>query len=61
MVEWPNGKRFAFTIVDDTDDATVQKVRPVYDFLLELGIRSTKTVWPFGPAGKPVTGGRWRR
>jgi hypothetical protein len=57
MPDWPNGKRFAFAIVDDTDYATVEKVRPVYDFLLELGLRPTKTIWPLGPAGKPVTGG----
>src|SRR5271165_313130 len=35
---WPQGKRFAFTIVDDTDRSTVENVGPVYDFLLELGL-----------------------
>jgi hypothetical protein len=57
MWTWPEGKRFAFTIVDDTDFATVAKVRPVYDFLLERGIRTTKTVWPLANVGTPVTGG----
>lgn len=48
---FPNGKRFAFTIFDDTDNATVDNVRPVYDLLKECGIRSTKSVWVFPPRG----------
>jgi hypothetical protein len=44
--EFPNGKQFAFTVVDDTDVATVANVKPVYDLLHELGFRTTKTVWP---------------
>jgi hypothetical protein len=43
---YPGGKRFAFTILDDTDDATVENVRPIYDLLYELGFRTTKTAWP---------------
>lgn len=43
---FPGGKRFAFTIVDDTDVATVRNVKPVYDLLYELGLRTTKTIWP---------------
>lgn len=43
---FPDQKRFAFTILDDTDDATVENVQPVYDLLTELGFRTTKTVWP---------------
>lgn len=45
-IEFPAGKEFAFTILDDTDDATVENVRPLYDLLHELGIHTTKTVWP---------------
>lgn len=44
---FPEGKRFAFSIVDDTDVATVENVSPVYSLLLSLGMRTTKTVWPF--------------
>jgi hypothetical protein len=52
--EFPHGKRFAFTIVDDTDVATVLNVKPMYDLLYELGFRTTKTVWPVGcPEGSP--------
>ena len=53
---WPGEKRFAFTIVDDTDSATVAKVKPVYDFLAEQGFRTTKTVWPLRAAGRPASG-----
>ncbi|HEX8694370.1 MAG TPA: hypothetical protein VF746_18255 [Longimicrobium sp.] len=44
--EFPGGKRFAFTILDDTDVATVDNVGPVYRLLDKLGMRTTKTVWP---------------
>jgi len=47
-MQFPNGKQFAFTILDDTDDSTVANVRPVYECLYELGMRTTKTVWPMG-------------
>lgn len=43
---YPDGKEFAFTILDDTDDSTVANVRPIYELLRELGFRTTKTVWP---------------
>lgn len=43
---WPQGKRFAFSIIDDTDVATVANVRPIYRLLEQLGLRATKTVWP---------------
>lgn len=43
---YPNGKRFAFTVIDDTDVATVANVAPVYRLLEALGMRVTKTVWP---------------
>jgi hypothetical protein len=43
---YPNGARFVFTILDDTDDSTRANVEPIYDLLYELGVRTTKTVWP---------------
>ena len=55
---WPQGKRFAFTIVDDTDRSTVENVGPVYDFLSELGLRTTKTIWPLAPLGPPRSSGQ---
>jgi hypothetical protein len=42
---FPGGARFAFTIVDDTDLATVANVKPVYDLLAEVGMCTTKTLW----------------
>jgi hypothetical protein len=47
MSRFPDGKRFAFTVIDDTDVATVENVGPIYDLLERLGMRTTKTVWPF--------------
>jgi hypothetical protein len=43
---FPTNKHFAFSILDDTDDSTLQNVRPVYKALSEYGFRTTKTVWP---------------
>jgi len=43
---FPNRRRFAFTIMDDTDVATVANVGPIYRLLADLGMRTTKTVWP---------------
>jgi hypothetical protein len=43
---FPGNKTFAFTTFDDTDSSTVRNVGPVYHLLSELGLRSTKSVWP---------------
>lgn len=43
---YPGGKQFAFSIIDDTDVATVENVGPVYRLLDELGLGATKTAWP---------------
>ena len=43
---WPEGRRFAFTVFDDTDSQTLENGKPVYDMLQELGFRTTKSVWP---------------
>lgn len=48
---FPGGARFAFTVLDDTDDSTLANVKPLYDYLTELGMRTTKTVWPFRHEG----------
>ena len=54
---FPGGRRFAFTIIDDTDEGTVASVGPIYRLLAELGIRTTKTVWPVGcPEGSEMFG-----
>jgi hypothetical protein len=43
--QWPDCRDFAFTIIDDTDHATLARIRPVYSLLQELGLLATKTVW----------------
>lgn len=55
-VPWPY--EAGFCITDDTDGADLRSVRIVYDFLRSLGLRATKTVWPFAPeepCGIPAT------
>jgi hypothetical protein len=54
---WPDGRSFAFTVFDDTDNATVENVRPVYELLAELGMRTTKSVWPLAGPEEPRIGG----
>ena len=49
---FPGGKRFAFSVFDDTDVATLDSIRPLYDLLHELGIRTTKSVWAKDYAGE---------
>lgn len=46
-IVWPENYDFAFTIVDDTDGATVDNIKPVYDYLYSKGIITTKTCWAF--------------
>ena len=43
---FPGNKRFAFTVFDDTDLSTVENVSPIYRLLAELGMHTTKSVWP---------------
>jgi hypothetical protein len=52
-VEWPDGKTFAFTIFDDPDGQPTEVGRLVYDLLADLGLRTTKAVWPIRGAGPP--------
>ena len=48
---FPLGKTFAFTVFDDTDNSTVENVGPVYRLIEELGLRTTKSVWPLSNVG----------
>lgn len=54
---WPDGKKFAFTVFDDTDWATVGRLRPVYDLLSDIGVNTTKSVWMFDGEGDPDVNG----
>lgn len=55
-IKWPENYDFAFTIVDDTDGATVKNVKPVYDYLYEKGIITTKTCWIYPSRDDVYTG-----
>ena len=48
-IEWPDGKRFAFAILDDTDNCFVHNVKPVYELLRRCNILGTKSVWVYPP------------
>jgi hypothetical protein len=56
-IEWPNGKKFAFTIFDDPDFDTVDNVSAIYSFLKDIGFRTTKAIWPLLGHGTPKVGG----
>lgn len=57
MGRFPERKKFAFSVFDDTDNSTVENVEPVYRFLAELGVRTTKSVWPLPPVPGAQIGG----
>ena len=42
---WPNNKKFAFTIFDDTDRANLADNQLVYKCLDNLGFKTTKSIW----------------
>lgn len=57
MNRWPTGAKFAFTIMDDTDRAYLENVKPFYDVLRRYGFRTTKTVWAYdSPPDDPFRG-----
>lgn len=45
-IAWPQGKRFAFSVFDDTDLSMPGNFEAVYELLGSLGMRTTKSVWP---------------
>ena len=56
-IQWPDGKRFAFTVFDDTDQTTLANGPEMYRLLDDLGFRTTKSVWPVKGASTPCVGG----
>ena len=44
-ISWPGGKRFAFSVFDDTDLSVPGNFEAIYDLLGSLGMRTTKSVW----------------
>lgn len=55
-IVWPLGKSFAFSIFDDTDGAVPGNFEKVYELLGDLGIWTTKSVWPVCGEGQPARG-----
>ena len=55
--KWPDSKRFAFSVFDDTDHTTLANGPEVYRLLDDLGFRTTKSVWPVRGASTPSVGG----
>ena len=46
---YPNGKNFAFTVTDDPDGNKLDTIRPIYDFLNSLEMKTTVAVWVEDP------------
>lgn len=57
QIQWPDNKKFAFTIFDDTDYQSMENAPLVYSFLADIGLKTTKTVWPIRGAEIPKIGG----
>tara|TARA_Y100001968_G_C19389552_1_gene734796 strand:+ start:74 stop:1051 length:978 start_codon:yes stop_codon:yes gene_type:complete len=53
--------KFRFSIIDDTDDATYENIKPIYDFLYSKKIFITKTVWVYPPRDKHSRGDSLQR
>jgi len=55
-VTWPDGRRFAFTIIDDPDAESLAHSRTIYGLLQDLAFRTTKAVWVMEPPERNSTG-----
>jgi hypothetical protein len=51
-VTFPGGRRFAFSVFDDTDNGTIANLSPVYELLNEHRVLTTKSVWVYPPRGR---------
>lgn len=56
-VSWPGDHKFCFTIFDDSDWVSINKVKPVYELLYDLGMQTTKSVWVFDGKDKACRNG----
>jgi len=52
---------FYFTIIDDTDDAVLESIAPIYDYLYSSGVFITKTIWVYPPKDKNSSGDSLQR
>ena len=56
-IRYPEGKFFAFSVFDDPDGTTTKNGPEVYRFLYDLGVITTKSVWPVKGNQVPAIGG----
>jgi hypothetical protein len=56
-MRWPDGRRFAFTIIDDPDGQDYGVGVEVYALLRDLGFQTSRAVWPVGPRRPTNSGG----
>ena len=49
-MRFPDSKKFAFTIIDDTDYAYLNDIKPIYDTLFNLGFKTTRAICPLKPS-----------
>jgi hypothetical protein len=56
-VRWPDNRTFAFTIFDDPDGQSYEDGQRVYGLLGDLGLRTTRGVWPGAPRREPNSEG----
>ncbi len=54
-------KKFYFSIIDDTDDAILENIKPIYNFLYQKGFCITKTIWVYPPRDKYSSGDSLQR
>lgn len=53
---WPNGKKFAFTIIDDCDNDRLDVINSIYNFLDDINIKTTKNVWIYPSRDTEMSG-----
>lgn len=46
---YPNGLNFAFTITDDPDESKLSKLKLIYQYLDQLGFKTTIACWVYRP------------
>ncbi len=56
-IQWPDGKKFAFTVFDDPDGQSLATSERVYGFLSDQGFRTSKAIWTVGPVRQANSGG----
>ena len=56
-MQWPDARRFAFTVFDDPDGQSLETSRLVYHLLRDLGFKTTIAIWTLPPSRETNSGG----